>query len=65
MKHLLVKPVLVFTIKLLQHFSDYTFLGFDGKYRNYKNFHEEKFLNDLKETNIIIDKKDPTKTTNL
>ena len=27
--------------------------------RNYKKFHEEKFLNDLKETNIIIDEKDP------
>ena len=24
-------------------------------YRSYKKFHEEKFLNDLKETNIIID----------
>ena len=28
-------------------------------YRNYKMFHEEKFLKDLKETNIIIDEKDP------
>ena len=28
-------------------------------YRNYKKFHEEKFLNDLKETNIIIDEKYP------
>ena len=28
-------------------------------YRNYKKFHEEKFLNDLKETNIRIDEKDP------
>ena len=28
-------------------------------YRNYKMFHEEKFLNDLKETNIITNKKDP------
>ena len=27
-------------------------------YSNYKMFHEEKFLNDLKETNIIIDEKD-------
>ena len=28
-------------------------------YRNYKKFHEEKFLNDLKETNIIMNEKDP------
>ena len=28
-------------------------------YRNYKKFHEEKFFIDLKETNIIIDEKDP------
>ena len=28
-------------------------------YRNYKRFHEENFLNDMKETNIIIDKKNP------
>ena len=34
-------------------------------YRNYKKFHEEKFLNDLKQTNIIMNEKDPTKTTNL
>ena len=27
-------------------------------YRNYKKFHEEKFLNDLKETNIIMNEKD-------
>ena len=29
------------------------------RYRNYKKFHEEKFLNDLKVTNIIMDEKDP------
>ena len=29
-------------------------------YRSYKKFHEEKFLNDLKETNIIMNEKDPT-----
>ena len=34
-------------------------------YRNYKKFHEEKCLNDLKQTNIIMNEKDPTKTTNL
>ena len=28
-------------------------------YRNYKKFHEERFLNDLKETNIIMKEKDP------
>ena len=28
-------------------------------YRNYKKFHEEKCLNDLKETNIIMNEKDP------
>ena len=28
-------------------------------YRNYKKFHEEKFLNNLKETNIIMNEKDP------
>ena len=28
-------------------------------YRNYKKFHEEKFLNDLQETNIIMNEKDP------
>ena len=28
-------------------------------YRNYKRFHEENFLNDLKETNIIMNEKDP------
>ena len=28
-------------------------------YRTYKKFHEEKFLNDLKETNIIMNEKDP------
>ena len=28
-------------------------------YRNYKEFYEEKFLNDLKETSAIIDEKDP------
>ena len=25
-------------------------------YRNYKKFHQEKFLNDLKESNVVIDK---------
>ena len=34
-------------------------------YKNYKKFHEEKFLNVLKETNVRIDEKKPTKTTNL
>ena len=29
------------------------------RYRNYEKFHEEKFLNDLKETNIIMNEKDP------
>ena len=33
-------------------------------YRNYKKSHEEKILNDLKETNIRLDEKDPTKTFN-
>ena len=33
-------------------------------YRNYKTFGEEKFLNDLKETNVRIDEKDPNQTTN-
>ena len=28
--------------------------------RNYNKFHEEKFLNDLKETNIIMNEKDPS-----
>ena len=28
-------------------------------YRNYKKFHEEKLLNDLKENNIIVNEKDP------
>ena len=28
-------------------------------YRNYKKFHEETFLNDLNETNIIMNEKDP------
>ena len=28
-------------------------------YRNYKKFREEKFLYDLKETNIIMNEKDP------
>ena len=28
-------------------------------YRNYKKFHEEKFLNDVKETNIVMNEKDP------
>ena len=28
-------------------------------YRNYKKFDEEKILNDLKETNVRIDEKDP------
>ena len=30
-------------------------------YRNYKKLHEEKFLNDLKETSIIMNEKDPPK----
>ena len=34
-------------------------------YRNYKKFHEEKFLNDLKETNIRIDEKDPIFNKNI
>ena len=34
-------------------------------YRYYKKFDEEKFLNDLKKTNVRTDEKDPTKTTNL
>ena len=29
------------------------------KYRNYKKFDEDKFLNDLKEANIRVDEKDP------
>ena len=28
-------------------------------HRNYKKFHEERFLNDLKETNIVMKEKDP------
>ena len=27
--------------------------------KNYKKFHEENFLNDLQETNIIMNEKDP------
>ena len=30
-------------------------------YRNYKQFREEKVLHDLKETNIIMNEKDPNK----
>ena len=59
LKNFLMKPVLITTAKWLQHFSNYIFLGLDWKYRSYKKFDEETFLNGLKRTNIRIDEKDP------
>ena len=63
-RHLLIKCLLVSETGLSEyHRMITTFFKLDFSrlrskvitYRSYKKFHEEKFLNDLKETNIIID----------
>ena len=59
---MLLKPVFSDYHKMITTFFKLHFSRLRPKvttYRNYKKFHKEKILNDLKETNIIMNEKDP------